>query len=82
MGAIHLVLLCSALLLMKTAMLAVVVDSDNKPLMVQALWNAVKQTAASMQDFHTKAQTHSEQSCTRQQKLQKHNILHFCLWRL
>lgn len=61
MGTTHLVLLRSALLPMKTAMLAVVVDSDNKPLM-QALWNAVKQTAASMRDFHIKAQTHSEQT--------------------
>ena len=60
MGTTHVVLLRSAL--MKTVVLAVVVNGDNKRMIVQALWNAVKQTAGSMQDYHIKAQTHSEQT--------------------
>lgn len=45
---------------MKTVMLAVVVNGNNKPMIVQALWNAVKHTAGSL--HHIKAQNHSEQT--------------------
>ena len=35
-------------------------EADSKPRFVQALWNAIKQTAGSMQDYHSQAKTVSE----------------------
>ncbi|KAL3160939.1 hypothetical protein ABBQ38_009331 [Trebouxia sp. C0009 RCD-2024] len=55
MGSKHVVLLRRALLLVKTAQLYV--EDDSKPVFVQALWNAIKQTAKSITDYHSKADT-------------------------
>ncbi|KAL3160942.1 hypothetical protein ABBQ38_009334 [Trebouxia sp. C0009 RCD-2024] len=61
-GSKHVVLLRHALLLVKTAELCA--DDDSKPVFVQALWTAIKQTASSITDYHSKAHTmpeHTEQ---------------------
>lgn len=54
----HVLLLRSALLLLKTV--EVIAEDDSQPLFVHALWNAIKQTAGSMQDYHSKAHTRPE----------------------